>query len=103
MIFCMKKLVLLLIILFSTISVYATESTEYLENLYQPKYERKLKITSKGEVIDKYDQFFNGVYIPEISYGYGYLKVKKCRKQKISYICLLDCNRKPLWGHVIPR
>lgn len=99
----MKKIVALILTFLTMLSVNATESTEYLESIYQPKYEQKLKIVSKGEVIDKYDQTFNGVYIPEISYGFGYMKVKKCKKQTISYICLLDCNRKPLWGYVIPR
>ena len=98
----MKRVLLTIFILFTTLSVNATESTDYLKSVYQPQYERKLKVVSKEEFIDKYDQYFNGVYIPSISYGYGYMKVKRCKKVSISYICILDCDGKPIWGAIIP-
>ena len=38
-----------------------------------------------------------------IVYGYGYMKIPKCKKQRISYITLIGNDCKPIWGYVIPR
>ena len=42
-------------------------------------------------------------YISSIVYGYGYMKIPKCKKQRISYITLIGNDCKPIWGYVIPR
>ena len=61
------------------------------------------KIVSKKEFIDKYEQKVGDYYISSIVYGYGYMKIPKCKKQRISYITLIGNDCKPIWGYVIPR
>ena len=58
---------------------------------------------SKKEFIDKYEQKVGDYYISSIVYGYGYMKIPKCKMQRISYITLIGNDCKPVWGYVIPR
>ena len=60
-------------------------------------------IIAKKEFIDKYEQKVGDYYISSIVYGYGYMKIPKCKKQRISYITLIGNDCKPIWGYVIPR
>ena len=99
----MRKL-LLLIVLFSTLNVSATCYSDYLEEVYSKEHNTKVKIISKDEHIDKYEQKIGDNFISSIVYGVGYLKIPKCKKIRITYICLLkNCNSKPVWGYIIPR
>ena len=82
---------------------YATEVTDYLENIYLQEHSTATKIVSKDEHIEQYEQKLGNESFPFIAYGFGYMKVKRCKKQTISYICLLDNNCQPIWGYIIPR
>ena len=100
----MRKLLLTISILFFTLSANATCCSDYLAELYSKEYNSKVKIVSKKEHIDKYEQKIGDFYVSSIVYGVGYLKRPKCKKMRITYICLLEsCDKPPIWGYVIPR
>ena len=99
----MRKFLCILVLLVTNISVSASEVTEYLEAISSIKYGKPVKVVSKMEHIEKYEQKIGEEIFPFIVYGFGYIKVKKIKKQTISYIGLLDKNCKPVWAYVIPR
>ncbi len=100
----MKRFLTVIIFILSILSCYATEYSEYAAKQYEEKCNVKnAKITVKKEHIEEYAQEIGNTFVPYIAYGYGDLKCKKCRKQRISYVCLLDCKLNPLWSHIIPR
>lgn len=99
----MKRLFLILILMVFLLPAGASECTKYLTDLYTKENETSCKIVSKQEFTDKYEQKIGDYYISSIVYGYGYMKKRKCRKIRIAYITLLDCNDNPIWGYVIPR
>ncbi len=84
-------------------SVFASEATDFLTHLYANEYNMNVKIHSKKEFCNPCKQKIGDNYISEIVYGQADFKIKKCRKQKVSYICLFDNDCKPFWGFVIPR
>ena len=85
-------------------SSYATEYSEYAAKQYGKIHNlEKLHITVKKEHVEEYAQEIGQTFIPYIAYGYGDLKAKRCKKARISYICLLDCDLYPLWSYVMPR
>ena len=100
----MRKLILLTLIILSALKANATCCSEYLEDLYSKEYNAKVKIISKDEFIDKYEQKIGDRFVSSIVYGTGYLKRPKCKKIRITYICMLeDSTKPPIWGYVIPR
>lgn len=100
----MRKLFLFTLIILSALKANATCYSEYLEDLYSKEHNTKVKIVSKDEHIDKYEQKVGDSFISSIVYGVGYLKIPKCKKIRITYICLLEsCDKPPIWGYVIPR
>lgn len=98
-----RKFLIGLLILFSSSTVFASESTNFLVDLYAKEYNMNVKIHSKKEFCNPCEQKIGDNYISQITYGQADFKVKKCRKQKVSYICVFDKNCKPFWGFVIPR
>ncbi len=98
-----RKFLVSLLILLSTSASFATEATDYLVNMYANEYNMKVKIRSKKEFCNPCQQKIGDNCISEIVYGQADFKLKKVRKQKVSYICLLDNDSKPFWGFVIPR
>ncbi len=100
----MKKIIPLITgIIISTTTVFASVSTDYLENLYSCQYDTKVNIKSKKEIIDKYEQKIGDNFISCISYGYADMKIKGKKKMRVSYICLLENDSTPIWGYIIPR
>ncbi len=71
--------------------------------MYANEYNMNVKIHSKKEFCNPCEQKIGDNYISQITYGQADFKVKKCRKQKVSYICVFDNDCKPFWGFVIPR
>ena len=65
-------------------------------------YNKRVKIVSKDEQIEKYEQKIGEQFVSSIVYGVGYMKVKGERKKRITYIVLLKNNCEIFWGHVIP-
>ena len=98
----MRKLLLLILILFSTLSANATCCSDYLTDLYSKEYNTKVKIVSKKEHIDKYEQKIGDYFVSSVVYGVGYMKIKGQKKKRITYICLLKNCREIFWAHVIP-
>ena len=98
----MKRLVLALIFCFCINITSATEYSDFAEKEYAAKNNKnKAHITVKKEHVEKYAQEIGCQFIPYIAYGYGDLKTSWLKKQRISYICLLDNDLKPLWSYVI--
>jgi len=81
----------------------ATECTNYLTNIYSNDKELSVKIISKTEHNDKYEQKIGDYYVSSITYGTGWMKCSRRKKMRISYITIYDKNCKPIWGYVIPR
>ncbi len=101
----MKRLLYLLIIILFAQAVQAKDTvcTEYLNDLYTKEYKKEVKVISKKEHIDKYEQKIGDKFISSVAYGVGYIKIKGQKKIKITYLCLMEDCTKPFWGYVIPR
>lgn len=99
----MKRVVLILLSVITIVpSVFATEVTDFLTKIYTEECNVPVKIVSKKEFCNPYEQEIGGTYISAIVYGQANFKVKKHRKTKVSYISVLDKEQKPFWGYVIP-
>ena len=100
----MKKLLSVLFLFLLSQAVYGTEYSEYASRKYSEDCKvQNPKISVKKEHVEEYGQEIGKTFIPYIVYGYGDLKAKKCRKQRVSYICLLNKDFKPIWSYIIPR
>ena len=99
----MWRFALILIIFFLAVPVQATECTKYLVDLYSKEYGCPVKITSRKEFVDKYEQKIADYEVFSIVYGYGFMKRPKCKRMRITYITLMNNDCKPIWGYVIPR
>ena len=99
----MKKLILFLSVLFLSSPVFATEVTDYLVEKYSKESGSKVNIQSLKEHTDAYSQKIGDYCISSIVYGYGSMKMPKCRRTRITYVCILDNENQPIWGYVIPR
>ena len=94
---------LICLLLLNSLTVYATESTDFLVDLYSKEYSQNVKIKPYKEFKNPCEQKIGDNYISEIVYGQAKFKMKKVRTQKVSYICVMDENKQPFWGYVIPR
>ena len=94
----MKNLFLIL-----SVSASSTEASKYAEAQYAKQIgNEKVHINVKKEHTIEYRQKIGEQMIPAITYGYGDMKAKKCRKVRVSYICLLDEECKPIWSYIVP-
>ena len=99
----MKRVFLILAICFSIMQISATEYSDFAAKEYAQRCNKEnVRITVKKEHIEEYAQEVGNTFIPYITYGYGDLKAKKCHKQRITYLCLLDKDCNPLWSHIFP-
>lgn len=96
-----KKIFLLTLLFFAGIPSFASQSSDYLSQKYSADNPLPVKIKCKSEFSDKLGQKIDGIYISFYTYGQGTMKIKKFKKQKVDYICLFDCDEKPVWGTVI--
>ena len=102
----MKKILIVLILLLTTtfsVSARSTEASKFAENQYSKQYCVKPIINVLKEHTEKYNQKIGEMFIPAITYGYGSMKVKGERKCRISYMCLLNEECKPVWSYIIKR
>ena len=100
----MKKLVLISFLFFNILSASAsTEASKFAEEQYSSQTGNdKVHITVKKEHTVEYQQKIGEKMVPAVTYGYGDMKAKKCKKTRISYICLLDEDCKPFWSFIVP-
>lgn len=99
----MKKIVLLICLYLCVSVAKATEASEYAEKQYSRQTgNEKVHITVKKEHTVEYQQKIGEQIIPAITYGYGDMKAIKQKKCRITYICLLDENCKPIWSYIFP-
>ena len=99
----MKKFVLLMGLCLCMNSVFGTEASKFAEEQYSKQTgNEKVHITVKKEHTVEYQQKIGEQMIPAITYGYGDMKAKKQKKCRITYICLLDENCKPIWSYIFP-
>ena len=100
----MKFFYLFFILFVSANLSFSTEASAFISNMCSDTCQtKKVKITVKKEHTEEYNQIVGNEFIPKITYGYGDMKISGHKKQRISYICLLNCKLKPIWGYVIPR
>lgn len=100
----MKRVISLILLCLAFNQVYAsTEASEFVAEQYAAASgNEQVHIVVKKEHTMEYQQPVGGEMIPAITYGYGDMKVKGCRKLKITYLCLLNKDFKPLWSYIIP-
>ncbi|MBR1776743.1 hypothetical protein IJ750_06710 [bacterium] len=98
----MKRVLLALVFCLTVLSSTASEYSDFAAKQYGERCNKEnVKITVKKEHVEQYAQEVGSNFIPYIAYGYGDLKAQKCRKQRISYICLLDCDLNPIWSYIV--
>ncbi len=98
----MKKAILFILAIFFYTTANASEYSDYISNIYSKEYNKTVKIVSKDEHIEKYEQKIGEQFISSIVYGVGYMKIKGQKKKRITYICLLKNCNEIFWAHVIP-
>lgn len=98
----MRRVLVILGFLFTTLCANATECSKYLCQVYSDECNAKVKVVSYKEFVDEYYQEIDGEQIAAIVYGRGYIKKPKCKRQRMTYICLLRCDGSIIWGDVIP-
>ena len=98
----MKKIVLLFCIWLTVLSpAFPTQYSEFAAREFASRCNReRVHITVKKEHIENYATDIGDTFIPYIVYGYGDLKSKNCKKQRVTYICLLDKDKRPLWSYI---
>ena len=100
----MKKRVLFAIIFFwcSCVFGYPTNASRFAEQEYAKSHKcQKVCINVKKEYTQIYGQKFGEQTIPAITYGYGDMTIRGCKKCRITYIVLLDCDCKPVWSAIV--
>ena len=60
----------------------------------------KAHITVKNEHLEKLGWEMGDDFVPFVVYGYGDLKSKNHKKQRVTYICLLNFAGKPVWSYI---
>lgn len=101
----MKKLLLILSLCFSILSVSAsvTEASKFAGEQYAVQTgNENVRINVKKEHTIEYKQKIGEQMVPAITYGWGDMKAKKCKKVRVTYICLLDETSKPFWSYIVP-
>ena len=99
----MKKIILFLSVLLLSTPVFASQATEYLTEKYSKECNSKVRIQTLKEHRDDYSQKIGDYEISSIVYGYGSMKMPKCRRTRITYVCVFDKDCNPIWGYIIPR
>jgi hypothetical protein len=101
----MKNLVLVFVLFFSVLSSFAssTDASRFAAKEYSKQTgNAQVYINVKKEHTIENMQKIGEKNVPAITFGYGDMKAKKCRKTRISYICFLDDDYKPFWSYIIP-
>ena len=90
------------ILFFMNSSFGKTTCSKYAEKQYVLENNvDNAHIVVKKEHTEEYPQVLKENVIKAITYGYGDMKIRGCKKFRISYICLLDENCKPFWSYII--
>ncbi len=95
----MKVLFLVLFFCFTILPIYSysSEASKFAEREYAKKNNcEKVKINMKKEYSTEYQQDTGKIII----YGWGDIKIKGCKKKKITYVVLLDNFGKPGWSSI---
>ena len=100
----MKELISFIVFSLTIIGVYAsTEASNFAEKQYSAQIgNENVHIIVKKEHTMEYLMPVGTEKISAVTYGYGDMKVKGCTKCRITYICLLGENFKPVWSYIIP-
>jgi hypothetical protein len=76
---------------------YSSAASKFAEQEYAKKNNcEKVKINMKKEYSTEYQQDTGKIII----YGWGDIKIKGCKKKKITYVVLLDNFGKPGWSSI---
>ena len=81
----------------------STKASIYAETQFANQNSAKrVHIIVKKEFTLDSSQCIGKQTISAITYGYGDLKIKGCKKHKITYICLLNNKYNPILSYIIP-
>ena len=100
----MKKIFVLFLFLFFIGDTWAsTIVSRFAEQEYASENSlEKVHIVVKKEHTLDYWQKSERDTVQAIAFGYGDLKIKRFKKIRITYICLLDKDYKPFRSYIIP-
>jgi hypothetical protein len=96
----MRNFAFVLIFSFLALPVfgYSSIASRFAESEYAKKNNcEKVCINMKKEYLTEYKQK-NG---ETIVYGWGDMKIKGCKKRRITYVVLTDESGKPCWSSII--
>ena len=95
----MKIIFIIICICLNFIPVFAYSSTasKFAEHEYAKMQNcKKVHINMKKEYSAEYQQ----KNCTKIVYGYGDIKIKGCKKRRITYVVLFDESCKPCWSKI---
>lgn len=97
----MKILHFLLINLIIVNTAYASVCTDYLSEIYSSQHGRKIEITQKNnEHIDKLEDYIENRFVSYVVYGKARIRGLSKRQKTLNYACLMENDKKPLWGYI---
>ena len=97
----MKILHFLLINLIIVNTAYASVCTDYLSEIYSSQHGRKIEITQKNnEHIDKLEDYIENRLVSSVVYDKARIRGIKKKKKTLNYACLMENDKKPLWGYI---
>ena len=87
--------------IFLTTCAFSSEYSKYAAKECAKNFNAdNARIVLKKEHIEIFAQEVGQKFIPYVVYGYGDLKIKHLKKQRITYICLLDFKLNPVWSEI---
>ena len=99
----MNYLVFVIIFFFlvAPVSAYSSPASKFAESEYAKVNNcRKVHINMKKEYCDDYSLKTGERSITRVVYGWGDMKIKGCKKRKVTYCVLYDADNKPYWSSV---
>ncbi len=94
--------VLLFCIFALPVSAYSGKASKFAAQEYAKKNNcKKVCINMKREYCLEQRLNICNLKVQKIIYGWGDIKVKGCKKKRITYVVLLDNSGKPCWSNII--
>lgn len=97
----MKILRLILINLIFINTAHASVCTDYLSEIYSSQHGKKIEITQKNnEHTDKLEDRIGNRFVSSVVYGKARIRGLGKRQKTLNYACLMENDKKPLWGYI---
>jgi len=83
------------------VSAYSTPASKFAESEYAKTNNcQKVRINMKKEYCNDYNLKTDKRMIIKVVYGWGDMKIKGCKKHRVTYVVLFDAECKPYWSSV---